>query len=188
MDTTDAATVEMMPKNNETEFFSVTLKKLIFLSIVTFGLYDLYWQYKNWKVIKSIEATDISPFWRAFFAYFFIHSLFKKMYEKAEKVGLKDVNDTDTFAGLWIICVLCGTISGRLDSVPNFYLVSVALFFVSYLSVISLIRMQRVSDYYNTQINPTYKASGKFNISAILIAIVGTVLTLFVIIGFFLPA
>lgn len=47
-------------------FFPVSLAKLILLSIVTVGIYDIYWFYKNWKYIKQRDDSSIMPFWRAF--------------------------------------------------------------------------------------------------------------------------
>ena len=52
----------------EPRYFPVSLAKFILLSIATFGLYELYWFYRNWHYIKSRDHSDIWPFWRAFFA------------------------------------------------------------------------------------------------------------------------
>lgn len=39
----------------------------IFISIVTFGLYPVWWQYKTWRFFKHEKKLDILPFWRTFF-------------------------------------------------------------------------------------------------------------------------
>src|SRR5258708_1698326 len=51
-------------QTGEPLFFSVSLLKLLVMSTVTLGLYDLYWFYKNWTFVKERTARDISPFWR----------------------------------------------------------------------------------------------------------------------------
>ncbi len=38
--------------------------QLIFLSILTFGIYETYWFYRNWKHFKIHKNLDISPGWR----------------------------------------------------------------------------------------------------------------------------
>jgi hypothetical protein len=47
-------------------FFPVSPLKLVVMSTVTFGIYELYWFYQNWKLVKHRTRRDIMPFWRAF--------------------------------------------------------------------------------------------------------------------------
>jgi hypothetical protein len=67
-------------------FFPVSVLKLVLLSGCTFGLYELYWFYKNWQYIKEREGLDIRPFWRVFFGYFFCYQFFSKVrdYDRPE--------------------------------------------------------------------------------------------------------
>lgn len=60
----------------EPPFFATSLLKLGVMSLFTLGLYELYWFYKNWQLIKRREKLDVMPFWRAFFAVFFCYSCF----------------------------------------------------------------------------------------------------------------
>ena len=53
------------------------------MSICTFGLYELYWFYKNWVLIKARTEQDIMPFWRAFFAPLWAYSCFKHIKNSA---------------------------------------------------------------------------------------------------------
>jgi len=64
--------------------FAVSLGKLAILSIVTFGIYDLYWAYQQWDAIRRRENEDLSPFWRAFFAPLWGFSLFPRIQKLAE--------------------------------------------------------------------------------------------------------
>jgi hypothetical protein len=48
-------------------YFTVGALKFCLMSLTTFGLYELYWFYRNWRVIREREQSQISPFWRAFF-------------------------------------------------------------------------------------------------------------------------
>ena len=64
------------PSNNsDIQYYPTHPLKFTFLSLVTFGLYSLYWCYKCWKYIKVQEKTRIMPFWRAFFAPFWTFAL-----------------------------------------------------------------------------------------------------------------
>lgn len=60
--------------------------KFVLLSVLTFGLYELYWCYKCWKYIRTEEDSRISPFWRAFFAPLWIYPLSKRIYAGEKKL------------------------------------------------------------------------------------------------------
>lgn len=57
------------------------------ISACTFGLYGLYWFYKNWQRIRDRNGESLSPFWRAFFAPLWSFSLFRRVHEHAEERG-----------------------------------------------------------------------------------------------------
>jgi hypothetical protein len=56
-------------------YFAVGPLKFCLMSVTTLGIYELYWFYQNWKIVREVEQVDISPFWRAFFAPFWTFSL-----------------------------------------------------------------------------------------------------------------
>lgn len=45
-------------------FFPVSPLKLVVMSIITLNTYELYWFYKNWKLIKQRTDSNIMPFCR----------------------------------------------------------------------------------------------------------------------------
>ena len=53
------------------------------MSIVTFGMYELYWAYQEWKRIKMRTSDDLSPFWRAAFGGLWGFSLFARIRKDA---------------------------------------------------------------------------------------------------------
>ena len=40
-------------ESNEPHFFPVSGLKLVVMSTVTFGLYEIYWFYQNWWLVKQ---------------------------------------------------------------------------------------------------------------------------------------
>lgn len=64
-------------ETNEPYFFTTSPLKFALMSLCTFGFYELYWFYCNWWLIKGRTGQAIMPFWRAFFALFWVYSLFK---------------------------------------------------------------------------------------------------------------
>ena len=71
-------------------FFPVSPNKLVIMSICTFGLYELYWFYRNWKFLKEKRGLNISPFARAWFSIIFCYDLFAKIKSYA-KINIIEV-------------------------------------------------------------------------------------------------
>ena len=57
-----------MNEESQPMFFPVSRLKLLVMSLVTFGLYEVFWFYKNWQLFKAATVRDISPFWRTVFS------------------------------------------------------------------------------------------------------------------------
>jgi hypothetical protein len=72
-------------------FFATSPLKLVVMSTVTLGFYELFWFYANWQRLKRRGHPRISPFWRTFFALFFCYSLFRtvKQTARAEKIAAR---------------------------------------------------------------------------------------------------
>lgn len=66
-------------------FFTTSTFKLVLMSICTFGIYELFWFYKNWVLIKERTDQNIMPFWRAFFAPLWAYSCFKHIKSSANE-------------------------------------------------------------------------------------------------------
>ena len=61
------------------ELFAPSTGKLIIMSLTTFGLYTLYWFYRNWRAIAEHEGESLWPFWRAVFAPLWAFSCFPRL-------------------------------------------------------------------------------------------------------------
>jgi len=65
-------------------FFSVATHKFVIMCVVTLGMYQYYWLYKQWKRLARTSFEPISPFWRTFFAPLWGFSLFMRIRARAE--------------------------------------------------------------------------------------------------------
>ena len=65
----------------------ISLSKFIFLSIITFGLYEVWWIYKAWRFFQQKEKLDINPAARALFSILFLNVLFNKILDFAKTKG-----------------------------------------------------------------------------------------------------
>jgi hypothetical protein len=78
LDASDVGTISSVPlvvRSSALYSGAIPLWKFALLSIVTAGIYELVWFYRQWKFLKTETGADISPFWRAFFGAFFSGSL-----------------------------------------------------------------------------------------------------------------
>lgn len=74
-------------EDQASEFYVVSLFKFSVLFLSTFGLYSVYWFYKNWKLRKDKYEDDIWPIARGIFSIFFAHSLFSNINDELAERG-----------------------------------------------------------------------------------------------------
>lgn len=70
-------------------FFATSQAKLAIMSLATFGIYEVWWFYKNWSAVRARTGRRVSPFWRALFSPCFSFSLFYEIESEAKTAGLQ---------------------------------------------------------------------------------------------------
>jgi hypothetical protein len=140
---------ELLIARDQPSCFPVSLLKLTVMSIATFGIYELYWFYKNWKLIKQREKIKIAPFWRAFFAYFFCYQCFSDIRAQATSLDLQQSLSAGLLAVGWIITSL-------LWKLPDPYWV------VSWFSFVFILPVQARANRINARITPDHDSNRSF--------------------------
>jgi hypothetical protein len=69
--------------------YPVAIFKLVAMSVCTFGLYEMFWFYRNWRRIRQRTGRSLSPFWRMAFAQFWSFSLFEEVMQEADAAGVR---------------------------------------------------------------------------------------------------
>lgn len=154
-------------------FFHVSLTKLLVLSICTLGLYEVYWFYKNWQLIKRREASDIVPALRAIFSVLFCYSLFQKVEQEAEKSNAPSIAAGPLAIG-WIVV----TVLWRL---PDPY------WLISFLAVLFMLPVQHAANAVNAYAAPDHDPNRRFTAWNIAAVVIGGLFLVLVVIGTFLP-
>ncbi len=154
-------------------FHALDLTKLVILSICTLGLYDVYWFYRNWKLVKNQLRRDLSPFWRAFFAPLWGFSLFGEI----DDYALRHRRPVNWSAGLLGTLFLIWTALWRLPD---------PWWLISLFSFIPLIPVQHTINGLAGQrgVAPDRTYSGK-HIATI---VCGAIFVLLAVLGTFMPA
>lgn len=160
--------------SNTPIYFAVSPLKLVVMSICTIGIYEFYWFYKNWDLVKERENLDIMPFWRAFFAFFFCYSFFKKVQTSAVAVSLERSLSPGLLATGWIIVTL-------LWKLPDPFSL------ITYFAVFFLLPVQAMVNDINEVIAPGHDKNSKFTGWNIFGVVAGGLFFLLILLGSFLP-
>ena len=155
-------------------FFTTSTLKLAVMSTCTLGIYELYWFYKNWVLIKERTGDSIMPFWRAFFAPLWAYSCFKEIKTSA---NLNNVHETLSI-GLLAIVYFILQASWRL---PDPY------WLVSYISFAFLIPVNSVALEINRKMSANFKNNDSFSGWNWVGIILGGMVFILGLIGTFMP-
>ena len=104
------------PENGNGEYYVVAPGKFLLLTILTFGIYLVYWFYRHWKSIKLRDQTSIWPIPRGLFYIFFTHSLFSDFDEKLKRDGLDYPWNPMMAATLVVFVTLLSNVTSQLAS------------------------------------------------------------------------
>jgi amino acid permease len=125
---------ELETQSNEPLFLYISPARLIIMSIVSMGIYEAYWIYKNWRYIKERSGMNITPFWRGVFGVFFCHSLLRKIHEDQEARSIQAPTFSPVMlATVWVILVILANIVSRADSIT---VTIIAAFIPSFLCLV----------------------------------------------------
>lgn len=67
------------PFSGESFYYPVSPYKLMGMWVLTFGLYSLYWFYKNWFYVKNRDSSSIMPTARGIFSHFWYYPLYSDL-------------------------------------------------------------------------------------------------------------
>lgn len=154
------------------EYFSVSSRKLVVLSIATLGLYEIYWFYKNWQAVKEQGKEEISPFWRTIFTFIFALGLFERVLSSSKKVGYKKVYNPLVLTVIYILLIFT-------VKMPDIW------FLLSFLSFIPLLTIQKAINFNNSIVVKDYVEDDRFSAWEMFISIIGGILVFLTIFGSF---
>jgi hypothetical protein len=133
----------------EPAFFAVSPLKLVVMSLCTFGLYEFWWFYQNWRIIRMRTKEAIRPFWRTFFAVLFCYQLFLRV--RGHGPGLPAAGlAAGPLAAAWIILT-------SLWKLPDPW------WLVSFLAVFALLPVQSAITKVNDAVAPGHAPNSRFS-------------------------
>lgn len=158
-------------------YFNISPLALAALSFLTFGLYELYWFYKQWWAVKQVNPQVKHPAWRAIFSIFYCYSLFKLTLNSAKHHGYAKTYSPGLLAAAYIILALVGNSWGRASELAP--AVDIGLWLVFSLSFVPLMYAQQAASFTNKKRNiPLEKKTTPAEVTLIVIGLLVTFLFL----------
>ncbi|MFT3774639.1 MAG: hypothetical protein QM820_55515 [Minicystis sp.] len=175
----DEVQYQQSPEAQAGQYYTASPLKVVLLSLASFGIYDMYWLYKQWKAVREQTRADLSPFWRAMFDIFFVGRLFEHIRHDTTGAGVPAGMTTGALAGLYILASIIGRIAGRVDIGP--------IWLLGFAVAIPLALLQKEINQYVERTSPGADRNTRFNAGNIVVLIVGGLMWLLVLAGTFLP-
>ncbi len=169
---------------SEIEFFPSSQIKLAILYFATFGMYPIYWFYKNWKLREKAHGENVIPFLRAFFYVFFTHSLFKKVEETSIAKGVATAWGATTLATVF---VLLSILSNILEVINRESEVIGAIDYTGMIILVVLVWPLYVVQGVVNKVNndPKGKLNSSYSIYNYIFIVIGVLFWILVMIGLF---
>jgi len=155
-------------------FFAVSRNKFMVMCLATFGLYELYWFYRNWKRIKERTRSDIWPVLRAFFALFFTHALLRDVTIAAAESDVRPRFKVQSAAWAFIGLTL-------LSRLPD------PFWFVALLAFVPLVPVQDTINDIHRRVAPNADTNSGFGLGNWVVIGVGFIFWALSIASLFLP-
>lgn len=172
------ATDNQTPTTPGPLFLHVPVARLIWLSIVSFSLYEAYWIYKNWRYIKERDGLKIRPFWRGIFGIFFCHALLRRIHEDQEARAVESPSfSPGALATGWVVLMI---IANLLSRAPGVAASIVAAFVPSFLC---LVPVQKYVNAVSEKHNPGQAYYG-WSSGHIVCLVLGTIIWALLLAGF----
>lgn len=155
-------------------FFTASPLKFTLMSLCSFSLYPLYWFYQNWWIIRRRKnASNIMPFWRAFFAPIWAYYCFREIKESAAGNGIH--SGISIFA-LTLLYILLNAAGG----LPDFYNM------LSLFSFFPVVFMNNLAVQVNEKLTPDYERNDSFSSANIALLVLGGTFLILVAAGIYL--
>ncbi len=168
-------------------FYIVSGVKFLLLYLLTMGLYGLYWDYKQWALIKRATRGDEWPVMRAIFSVFFQHSLNAEIDQSLRRQQIAFDWNHNARATAVVIVMLVASISGRMSN-REFGGLAVDLISVACVPLLAVLRLQVQRAANAACGDPDGRGNSQFTAANIIWFVIGSLFWLLVLVGIFMPA
>lgn len=171
-DDTDHVAGETVDNSKFPYPYAISIWKLIILSSLTLGLFNIYWFGKQWEALKADRKIKATPWLRALFSPIFIYPLFKNIANATKEIDKSKNLNAGVLTVIYILFLLAARI-------PNWgWIVGLFIF-------LPLIPVQKTINYYWEKKYGNRLVSAKFGRSNYIWAFIGSTVIILALIGTF---
>ena len=96
--------------------YRLSLNRVLFMTVLTYGLYLFYWFYVTWKQYRDYTRSDVFPVWHALTLLVPIYGLFRThAHMRSFKELMLDAGLATTISAGWAVVLVM--VSGTLDGI-----------------------------------------------------------------------
>jgi hypothetical protein len=165
-------------KNNDYDFLYIPISRLVWASLLSFGIYTIYWFVNNWEAIQKVTGEKIKPLWRAIFSIFYSYRPFTLALKQAKDLGYEDGYNVNFMNGFYFVAVIINRVVSKIpDTSATFDL----LWIIggTLLVIYPLIQVQTVINWSSNKKGKVYKKIGAPELVLIALAWVIVILSAF---------
>lgn len=142
--------ISLRPEMRATQhrYYDVSITKFILLWLGTLGFYHFYWFYKQWRYEED-NGLNVSPFWRAVFAPFFVYALFDRVHATCDLEDTSNNWNPGILAALYIVGILSFKLAGHV------------FWSVGYLTFLPIVPVQLSINELNRRVAPDVPANNR---------------------------
>lgn len=132
-------------------FFHKSPLTAALLSFFSLNIYNLYWAYKHWRLIRLSTGERTYPVLSAIFQVFTIYSLFKRIRNAATSHGFSAWQNAGALAAFYIVLILIGNTLARIEpknAGDDILVVLLSLLFTGMIAAI-VYTVQKAANYSN---------------------------------------
>jgi hypothetical protein len=172
-------------------WFAVGTRKLLVMSVLTFGLYTIHWFERQYRFQKNVRGESTMPLARGIFSIFYANDLFRRVEGAAAGAGVGHGWKSSAMAGVFIASAVMSRMFDRISSKLTSGTVSSVLALASTLLLFGLayplVRVQGTVNTVLGQTNPNSERNDTFTVWNWLLIVLGGGLLVLGVVGSFLP-
>lgn len=169
---------EKFHSNVEDHFYVVSTRKMMTLFFLTFGLFQLHWNFQNWLLHKRATGENVWPLPRAIFAILFTHSLYRKI-GAYDTTGKRAEWDSGSYSSAMVFLMLIGYVLSWAGKSSRFF---------DLISILLIVPMGLLLNQVQVEVNarsgdPAGSSNDNFTVANIIWCVIGIVIWVFAAIG-----
>lgn len=164
----------------------VSPKRVLFLSVITWGLYDFFWFLTNWKIVKQKENLAIRPFARSFLAIFYCFSFFRKTMDMAKQNGYEGKYSAKTLTLAYVALTFVGVVLGK--SIPYIGIWSFVFSAIGLAAAWPLFEIQKAINFIDEKNAGVTDTSKPYTFKEKVLLVFGVLYTISMVVGIFMPS